>query len=289
MDLEFGNYYVMGSPQFVPANDDPNAVVFDFQIERKNLNKSWATSQTHFTGSLRISLGDAGRINITSVYTSEETREVTRSVFESINRHFRSSGIIPSGSEVQGVVFSAFDNESRISFLKNLTESREDGPLKFVDMVDIEFRPDGKSTLPSSMQWMQDKIRELRLGGQSLHQTSYLRDHSNHRFIELFRIDARFIFSFGKAEGECVLSLGFPGSQNDPSSEMETNVESVALNLACRHMDKDEIRRMILAEMEESTIRLFGKKVSFQKSAGLDSRTISSQTIASMPIAIVAP
>jgi hypothetical protein len=257
VDREFSNFQIIGTPQFRMAGDDPDAATLDYELERTDLTQSWVRSQSRFRGSVRLSLGGPGRMLITSTHTAAETKAVAKQVTDYLLRHFGAMGYIAPQSKPRGVTFSAFNNERRIAFFITLTNSWRVRPLNFIEWVDSEIRPDDANPLPPEINWMEGKIRELRLKGRTINATPFFSNPVCHPHLALSRVDVKCGYALTSACGTCVLSIGFPGSESDSDAEMEITVESLTLDPECRNVDKNDVRRAILAEAENRKVALF--------------------------------
>lgn len=263
---EFKNFSVIGSPSFAVARPDADeqdlsggdAVLLQFQIQRNDLAKNWISIEKKYSGWLELARIDDSHIRLTTTYTSQETLDVANGVKSRLINHFRATQAIPNGAAIQSVTFASFDNKQRVDFLLSLTQRLHAGWLEFSDLVDMEIRPDESEPLPQNMYWMADKIREMRMKGQSLHTIFILKDPACHPFVQLFQIEARFNFTISLGAGQCIISMGFPSWRDSHAAPMVINVTSITLDHECRHVPKPRIRRELLARIEALKIKVYG-------------------------------
>jgi hypothetical protein len=250
---EFINYSVVGAPYFVVVPDHADAVRMDFEIERKDLTKSWITNKCKFKGSVSIQNDGTNKIHITVIHTAPETKNVGQKLTRHLTNHFKQTGSIGKSAEFERVLFSAFDNSERVNFFWDMTRNQSSGVIEFLDVVDIEFCPDTTTSLPEKINWMESHIEELKLNGKSLHETFFIKDADYHPFIELYRVDARFRFDVTGAAGFCVLSYEFPGyaKAKDIKSEMEINVVSITPEKGYKNFNRNSLKKKLLASADK--------------------------------------
>lgn len=245
LDLEFSNFKVVGSPNFVPIDGNPDCIRMDFSVEREDMSKNWATNRSVFPGSLELKkMEEEGEIKLVVTHTANETKYVASKVSTSLVKHFKDKGCIDLSKNIEKILFSRFTNSNRIIYLFSLTENCNSPVLDFVDIVDVEFSPDTNNPLPQGIDWMEQKIEDLKLNGNALHQTFFLRDKSYYDFLNLYKVDSKFKFDVRGLTGECVISVGFPdyGRTKNPDAEMEVNIRTMSFDITPRGVNKAEIR-----------------------------------------------
>jgi len=260
LDLEFSNFKVVGSPNFVPVDGNPDCIRMDFSVEREDMSKNWATNRSVFPGSLELKrIEEEGEIKLVVTHTANETKYVASKVSTSLVKHFKDRGYIDPSKNIEKILFSRFTNPSRIIYLLSLTESCNSIMLNFVDIVDIEFSPDTNNPLPQGIDWMEQKIEDLKLNGNALHQTFFFRDKSYYDFLNLYKVDSKFKFDVRGLTGECVISVGFPdyGRTKNPDAEMEVNIRTMSFDITPRGVSKAEIKQTLLKEIEDQKVKNF--------------------------------
>ncbi|MBD2652773.1 hypothetical protein H6G45_04525 [Synechocystis sp. FACHB-383] len=260
LDLEFSNYKVVGSPNFVAIEGNPNYIKMDFLVEREDMSKNWSTNKNVFPGSLELKkMEDEDEIKLIVTHTANETKYVASKVSNSLVRHFKDKGHIDQSKKIEKILFSRFSNSGRIIYLLSLTESSISTILDFVDIVDIEFSPDTNNPLPKGIDWMQQKINDLKLNGNALHQTFFFSDKSYHEFLSLYQVDSKFKFDVKGFTGQCVISVGFPdyGKTKNLNAEMEVNIKSMSFSIPPKGVNKSEIKQILLKEIEDQKIKNF--------------------------------
>lgn len=251
LDLEFSNFAVLGSPQFVPVDGDADHLVLEFEVERNDYSKTWASTTNVFKGSIELEkVQDRGDVKVVVTHTADETKYVANKASQGIVRHFKDKHFIDKDADLDQILFGRFDNASRVNYFLALTRDISSSVLSFDDVVDLEFSPDSTSTLPEGMGWMEEKIEDLRVNGHGLHETFFIVDSQYHAFVHLYHVDARYRFDYKGVTGKCVISAGFPeyGKGRDQQAEFEVNVKSIAFDSRPKKVSRKEVSTGILQE-----------------------------------------
>jgi hypothetical protein len=259
LDLEFSNFKVVGSPSFVPVDNNPNCVKMDFFIEREDLSKNWSTNKSIFPGSIEIKREKRGDIQVVITHTANETKQVAYKASNSLVKHFKEKGLINSSHELEKILFSKFSNPKRVIYLLSLTQRCRSSILDFVDIVDVEFSPDPTCQLPQDIRWMEKKINDLKLNGNALHETVFFKKVEYYDYLHLYKVDAKFKFNVNGSSGNCVISMGFPdyGHEKNTEAEMEVNIKSLYFDNYLKGVSKPEIKEILLKEIEGQKIASF--------------------------------
>jgi len=264
LELEFSNYAVVGTPNFVPINGNPEHLILDFEIERSDLSKNWATTQSRFRGSLELEKTQDGKeVKLVVTHTASETKQVATKALQGLLRHFKSGGYVDHSAEIAKILFSTFDNSSRVLYFLSLTRDVASPILAFEDIVDLEFSPDSTSKLPDGMAWMEKKIEDLKVNGSGLHETFFITNEEYHPYVYLYQIDARYSFYYKGIEGKCVISAGFPeyrGSR-EVACEFEVNVKNVSFKTQPRDITRNEVVKALLREFDRLKLDRFTRLI----------------------------
>ncbi len=260
LDLEYANFKVIGSPLFIPVDNDHERVRIDFTVDRKDMSKNWATTNNIFSGSLELSkISETNEVKIIITHTADETRQVASKLASSMVKLFKDKGLIDSSAKVEKILFSRFCNSKRILYLFSLTKESRSQILEFIDIVDVQFSPDASNPLPAGIDWMEQKIADLKLNGSSLHQTFFFTDTRYHDSICLYNVDSKYKFDFKGLTGQCIFSVGFPdyGKHKNIDAEMEVNITNISFDNSPISVSKSEIKQVLLREIENQKISSF--------------------------------
>lgn len=266
LDLEFSNFTVVGSPNFVPVDGDTDHLLLEFEIERSDYSKNWASTQSSFKGSLELQkIRDGKDVKLVVTHTANETKYVATKAAQGLVRHFKEKKHIAESSDVERILFGRFDNADRIEYFLSLTRDVSSIMLTFEDVVDIEFSPDSKSKLPDGMEWMERRIDDLKVNGKGLHETFFITNKDYHQFVHLYHMDTRYAFDYKGLKGNCVISAGFPeyGKHREAQAEFEVNVKSMSFKIPPKTIARTEVGKILLREFDrlklESLVKLKGR------------------------------
>jgi hypothetical protein len=260
VDMEFSSCKVDGAPEFVPVDGNPDHLRLEFDVERTNLTKSWASTKSTFPGSLELKrIKDKGEVKVVVTHTANETKQVASKATSSLVNTFKESGHISKTKDIERITFGRFSNASRIEYFLELSVETTSNILSFEEIVDLELSPDQEAELPANMDWMSNRIDDLKLNGKSLHETFFVNEKSSHEYIFLYRVDVRYSFDISGLEGSCVVSISFPEyikSKSD-KSELEISIKSMSFADRLRGITKNEVKEMLLDELETQKIEKY--------------------------------
>lgn len=253
LDLEFSNFTVIGSPNFVPIDGDANHLLLEFEIERKDYSKNWASAENQFKGSLELKkIRQGAEVKLVVTHTANETKYVANKASAGLIKHFKDRKHIKDTATLKKITFDLFTNPGRTFYFLSLSQNIASSLLKFEDLVDVEFAPDKEAALPEKIQWMEKRIEDLKLNGKGLHDTFFVKDKDLQPFVHLYHILARYAFDYKGLLGKCVVSIGFPeyARTKEALSELEVNVKSVSFEQAPKYLTRSQMIKIILGEFD---------------------------------------
>ncbi len=259
---EFGNYRLLGSPTFKTVENDHDCVELDFKIERYDFTQSWTKNTTQFEGKVKLrKKNDTLDINISLSHTSEETKEVANKIAKDIVSKFKESGYINQAEATKKIRFIDFTNENRIKFLRKLSQEHSRNELNFKDTKDIGFCPDPEKDYPQQISWMQKKVKNLVIQGEQLHSTFFIKQKELHEFIQIYKIEAAYSFTFLNYEGTCSISFEFPDfiSKENLEAELIIKVTSVQFKENKTSITQKKMKEILLSELEEAKLSLYNE------------------------------
>ena len=262
LDLDFENFKVIGAPNFYPVDRDPDTVRMDFTIERLDRSKSWADTRRQFKASIEFKKNKGkDELIIISTYTAPETKFTNTAISKHLIGHLKAKKQIEEAEKIRPIRFADFTNENRFAYLLGLTQHSRLATLSFVEIVDLGLAPDEEKTLPSSLDWMKERIRNLDLRGVALEGSEFLSDATYHPSLHLYRLDAKFQFSTSGLDGDCIISFGFPeySSASNTESEIELKIKKINFEHIGKGMDKNDAKETILRELEFEKIETYKK------------------------------
>ncbi len=263
---EFSNYKVVGKPEFVPINSNPDCIKMDIMIERIDKQKSWANEKNTFPASLELTkIPETNKIQITLTHTAKETKSVLGKVTSSLVKSFKDNGYMAQDRKLEKIIFSSFTNVNRFNFVFAITKNLNTSCIEFVDIVDAQFSLDETQNLPKDTEWMQKEVKSYKLSGSKLHRTLFF-NKKNYSLLHLYNVDSKFEFNLKFNDrgilGECIISIGFPSyevSKDNTNAEIEINVKSLNFKNHIKGCNNSEIKQMLLKEIENQKIINFDK------------------------------
>lgn len=252
VSTQFTNYQLTKVPEIIIDGNSSNKMTIGFEIERFDWNKSWYETKNIFTGSLTVEKVSDNELSITKSYTSDESEEVANKFQNFFVQHLKTSGIVNPESELKRILFKDFTNQQRIAFFWRLTSQMEGIYFEFVDIEDMEFRPDESQTLPEKIDWMAKK-RELILKGTEIHNTFFIKEVAYYPYLQFWGIDAKFKFNVGNEKGVCIVNFLFKDFlQKEADAEFEINISSLSSeNNLLNQKQKNDLKKKLLDLFEK--------------------------------------
>lgn len=259
------NYKVDGQPNFHTAdNSNGNKIECPYTITRDNLTKDWATNKTKHDGVIvieKIKENDKTLLKVITKSTSIETKDVGKKFAKEFVSNLKEQKVIDEQTNVREILFSDFTNEGRILFLFNLlSDVGKSNLLELLDITNIEFSPDKSSTMPESLDWLQDKIDQLKLKGKDLFNSTLIKmENRKHFFVS--GIEAKYKFEYLNVKGQCSVLFLFGGySKNENiNSELEIMVNTFAFDKGCKQNSKNEYQSKVIEHFEKNKFSLYEK------------------------------
>lgn len=260
---DFANYKLIGTPAFVPVGNNRNDISCQFEIEREDYSKSWATTKSNFKGEVRIETISGGKaIKFTLTHTADETKDLNRKFVQRLSEHFKDNGYVNRESEIETILFSSFDNEGRIAFFRSLTDKISSSTFRFIKITDFGLCPENTATLPKELKWMEDTVTDFTVRGEALQNTFFIRGKDYHRYFLFYSIEAKFNFESGASKGTCAIAFGFPNfaSKKDTHTEFEVNISSLTLDASCSEVNKVAVKVELLRHINDYKLSQFEKQ-----------------------------
>lgn len=256
----FSNYKVLGAPSFKAVDGDKDHVELSFNVERYDYTKSWDKNRSQFSGKVRFKKGvDNIDICINLSHTSPQTKDVANLIAKDIVNTFKINGLVDNKESIKKIRFNDFTNDSRIQFLKDLSQKQFENELLFKDTKDIGFRPDKSKDLPEDISWMQEKVSNLILQGKNLHSTFFIHNKSYHQYIQMHRVDADYSFDYQDYSGTCRMSFDFPDLiiKENQGAELIIKVVNLRFKSKIVSISTSKLKEMLLTHLEPVKLELF--------------------------------
>lgn len=233
---------------FFITDDNKNHLRADFEITRKDLNKSWYEQTNKFTGSVEF-INEKGKGRIVITHTAPETKQLSEFIVKELIRKYKEKGAIPTNEELKKILFKDFNNSDRFVFFFRLTNSLDCLFFKCQNVKDISIKPE-ETVLPEEIEWM-DHMDKIILSGDSLDKKFFVHEKKYHKDLILWSIDAVYSFSYKKEEGSMSVTLGFPDylTKGD-NAEFELNISSLNSNHTIDSRTRRQLKADLLSELD---------------------------------------
>ena len=250
---EHANYELTKLPEILIDSKDTNKITIKFEIERFDWNKSWYETKNTFSGNLFIEKINNKELSITKSYTSAESEEVANKFQNFFVQHLKNTGVVNPENELRKILFKDFTNEQRILFFWRLTSRMEGIYFEFIDIEDMEFRPDESQILPEKIDWMSKK-KELVLKGTEIHNTFFIKEASYHPHLQFWGIEAKFKFNLGNVKGMCIVNFLFKEFLiQQGEAEFEINISGLSPEVT-------SLTQKQKTDLKQNLLDLFEKK-----------------------------
>ena len=261
---KFGTFTITKLSNFTTVHDNPNHMLLDFEIERQDPVRNLGENSIRRTGRIEIKKNSqTNLLTISLTHTTPETMDFGNKVSYAIIKNFKDNDYIDKDEDIVAIKFSDFTNESRILFLKDLSQNVKYTNLKFKDTKDIHFSPDETmDDLPGNIEWMQKKINDMKIKGKELHSTFFMGDKSIHPFIKIFSIQCDYDITNEELgiSGSCRLLFEFSNpSKNSSDDELILNLAAITLDTNNSTMSKNQISKFIVESLEQYKLEIYEK------------------------------
>lgn len=247
------NVKVLGVPKFIPINNNADNLICEFEIERNDINKCWYEQTNKFKATMVFHKSSDNQVSLKITHTAIETKLIAESVSKRIIQSFKEQECIQDNNELDRIIFNDFSNEDRIIFFNRLSTHCTNNIFEFVDIVDIEFKPDESEELPKDIDWLKKK-KEIIMKGSDLHNTFFFRDKQYHKHLATWAYEVKFNYRLITQTGSCVFYFGFTDYplKNNGNAEFEMNI--LRLNPSdnkIENREKSKIENRLLDEMDK--------------------------------------
>ncbi|HIB8312766.1 TPA: GapS4b family protein [Serratia marcescens] len=231
IDDPFSNYEISYISDFYAKDDKDDLVAIDFKVKRTDLMSGWNETEQFFSGRIELEKTSGKtkkvEVNISINHTSNETKFVADKILRKLNNHFKSGGYINESAEILKIQFNHFNNEGRIAFLKDISESHIQNEFFFKKIIDVDFHPDEGATFPQDMKWLEKNIEEFKLKG-TLGDSVFFRDKSIHPSLKIAKLVANYSMQDIDYDADCKISYEFPdyASKKNEAAELVIDFKS---------------------------------------------------------------
>lgn len=237
------------------TSNSENELEIAYVLKKRDYSQDWIDQERNFPGKIIISRKDGELVlRVQKTHTSKETDLINSVIIRSVKSHCLTSNITVPDKEIK-TKFDHFNNSERISFLLGFTGIAET-TLSFDEVTDIEIVRDisaGKLPKDPAINWMEGKVRRMRVDGSGLDKVLFLKERTYHQYYFLMRMTATFKFHVGIIDGDCTITFAFSGkSTHDDdfsNSELVITIDRISTRKG-KDIEKD-IRRKIFSKISD--------------------------------------
>lgn len=237
--------------------DDQNKLVLDYTIIREDVTKDWANNKSRYTGRVEIEKSATqGMICFRNEYTSSETEVINKKIIKMVTNHLQILGEISNKESPFEITSDKFNNIQRFAFMLQLANDSPSGFLSFEAVKNIEIGPDRKVNMPDNTKWMGGSVKNIIINsekGKTLENIEYISDKQYHEFLILRKVQAKYKFSFGVLEGQCIVEYGFPHyfRSHVRNHSFEVSVPKIYFSKDSKSENSRNASRFILKEFQD--------------------------------------
>ncbi|WP_373059466.1 hypothetical protein [Zunongwangia sp. H14] len=260
------NFTVTKLNPFTQEHRNQKKIFAEFEVERRDLNKSWFEATNIFKGKLVIEKESEKKIKITRQTTSPETMKVASKLESLYTNYLKNHDYSGKDSKLEKIFFGNFNNEERIAFFLRLSNSMQSGHFDFVDISDVHFRADKKKTLPKDIIWMSNKDA-LIFRGKKIQSDFFFSQNSFHEYIECWGMEVKLRYSYELLEGNLTVNYGFPYfEKKGKKAEFEINISSFTSQGNVPYSKKQEIREILFDLLDAEKSKVFNNFLRYSNS-----------------------
>lgn len=239
------------------TSNSKNELEITYILKKRDYSQDWIDQERNFPGKIIISRKDGELVlRVQKTHTSKETDLVNSVIVRAVKSHCLNSNITVPDRDIK-TRFDHFNNSERIFFLLGFT-GIADTLISFDEATDIEIVRDmsaGKLPKDPAIDWMEGKVRRMKVDGSGLDKVLFLKKRSYHQYYYLVRMTGVFKFNVGINSGDCTITFAFSGksAHDDDFSNTELVITIDRLSIR-KGKDKDiekNIRRQIFSKLSD--------------------------------------
>lgn len=190
---EYKSYKLNSNLEFIPTDD--NSLVLDYSILRDDPTKDWTNTESKFTGKVKVTKTDTD-INFEMEHTSPETQNINNKIVSCVRKKLIEENVITKEDEIDIITSSKLSNKKRFEFLLNLSGDSETEILKFKQIKNVEFSPDNSQKLVDDIEWMREKVKNMKLKGNALNEIKYLQEEKYRECLMLSEVQSEYSYEY---------------------------------------------------------------------------------------------
>lgn len=275
----YGNSQIIGNPVFTAEPGSlGNTYSMKVGVQRLNYTSDWIQSRRVFDSEVKLELDPAKkRLKITTYHTSVETEKANRRIIQHLAKDFKNRDIIDN-EEPNRVTFGSFSNAQRILFFMLFTGLQEFSGLTFKRFSDLSLRLDETKPIPDQerVNWMRNDVTTVKLKGDALQETFFVKDLTCRPYIIFWRIDAVYTFDLIDEAGSFTAVLEFAdyGKEPKPSCEFQVSIPHLSIDgKGPTHPDCAALKKKFLTRLNTQKDTAFEQAMASPPDAAGESET----------------
>lgn len=259
----FNNLTVENSPSFIAAGKgtDPNHIIAEVKLKRRDRTRNFGEDENYFDCAVELKVNPDNQIelNIQTKHTAKETLSVTNEIVRRASTALKNADAVVS-EEVKRILFTDFVNENRINYLTKLTKS-VDKEVYIKDTKGIHIKPDENAAgeKPQELEVLEKKIKDLKLKGENLDSSVFLRLNRLKKHIHLYSLKCTYEIQTDKANGTCEIEFEFPELDRMNSSELTISMGRFSIKEKLSSRAKGRLKMDVLKAFEAKKLSLLPK------------------------------
>ncbi|WP_073155079.1 GapS4b family protein [Seinonella peptonophila] len=225
------NFRVIQPTRFVALNkNNKNELALEYKIEREDPTKDWSTLKSIHEARILLKKTDKNILEISMESTANETKELNDKILNRVISYLKDQCFIDKNERVQKIIFGDFTNQGRIEFLLSL---HSDDPIEvftFKEITNIELNVDSKGEIPDDIEWMKNRVKNLIIKGQGLHDTMFLKNPNYHDCLVVTSIEADYEYDYSGSKGICKIDYGFQMKSKSFTKQSEFEFKILKVN-----------------------------------------------------------
>ena len=129
-------------------------------------------------------------------HTSPETQNINNKIVSCVRKKLIEENVITKEDEIDIITSSKLSNKKRFEFLLNLSGDSETGILKFKQIKNVEFSPDNSQKLVDDIEWMREKVKNMKLKGKALNEIKYLQEEKYRECLMLSEVQSEYSYEY---------------------------------------------------------------------------------------------
>jgi hypothetical protein len=240
------NYRILQpDKKFKMIGSNRNEVILEYELEREDPSKNWAGLTSMHEGRMILKKNENNILEISQESTASETRDYNIKLERSIKEYLIKRNCISKDDTISKILYSDFSNEERVRFLLSLHNNDPNDIFSFSDIYNITLDIDSNVELPEDISWMENKVKNIIMRGNKLHDTMFLTDPQYHHCLKVSSIEANYHFNYHAAQGNCTINYGFFSTRSKSSISNSAQFEFKITKTNTNHKNRKAVERFL--------------------------------------------